>query len=140
MCTGVAGEGLGILLSVAFPDTRQVAGGVFALVMAMFTGCFPLFSDGGSTRSIGFFSFLRYSAQLLFRFEYLSYVGYIGKFGCAKEGTFEGESDCLEPRGFDRHSFWMLPDDPATDITKFSQCHTPWSYHGNIYYICTTPI
>jgi len=47
----------------------QVAGGVAALAMSMFTGCFPLFGDAGATRGVGYYSFLRYSAQLLFRAE-----------------------------------------------------------------------
>jgi ABC-type multidrug transport system ATPase subunit len=131
MMTGLASEGLGIFLSIAFPDTRQVAGGVFALVMAMFTGCFPLFADGGSTRGVGFFSFLRYSAQLLFRFEYLAYVGLLPKFGCAKSGTYESESSCLKPKGFDRNSFWLPPDSPSEYNTTFQDCPLPWDYYGH---------
>ena len=71
LATGVAAESMGVMLSVMFPDTRQVAGGVAVLAMTMFTGCFPLFSESEGSQGFEYFSFLRYSAQLIFRSEYL---------------------------------------------------------------------
>jgi hypothetical protein len=124
--TGFAAEGLGVLLSVAFPDTRQVAGGVAALTMAMFTGCFPLFSASSAGQaSLFHFSFLRYSAQLLFRAEYLALTGLEAVPWCASNAP-----SCLQHSVyFGRSAFWLPPGDPSLTnaSTVFADCPLPWA-------------
>lgn len=128
--TGLAAEGLGVLLSVAFPDTRQVAGGVAALTTAMFTGCFPLFSASSAGQaSLNNYSFLRYSAQLLFRAEYLALTGLEAAPGCAATARA-----CLRPSAYFGHSaFWLPPGDPrlANASTAFEDCPLPWALPGD---------
>jgi len=126
LATGVAAESMGVMLSVMFPDTRQVAGGVAVLAMTMFTGCFPLFSESEGSQGFESFSFLRYSAQLIFRSEYLAYTGYKTVPGCAESGTFfhpayinvdsgrwqhkEAFDKCLQVAPYAGKAFWLLPD------------------------------
>jgi hypothetical protein len=127
LCTSLAGEGLGIFISVAFPDTRQVAGGVAALTMAMFTGCFPLFGDtGGFTGQLGYVSFLRYSAQLLFRTEYLAYVGFVASAGCVRSNAQDSLDNCLVRDPYNKHAFWLPSDDIMDGPAKFKDCQLPW--------------
>lgn len=73
---------------------------------------------------------VHFSWLIIYRFEYLAYVGLQGKMGCAKTEEYHGEKECLEPKGYDRHSFWLLPDEPADDNFTFSDCPVPWDYHG----------
>ena len=130
LATGVAAESMGVMLSVMFPDTRQVAGGVAVLAMSMFTGCFPLFSENEGSKGLAFLSFLRYSAQLIFRFEYLAYTGYRALPFCAykpsdwmKPPVLNGDEDnrpfdkCIDVSPYAGQAFWLLPDE-ETDNSK----------------------
>lgn len=126
LCTGLAGEGLGILISVAFPETRQVAGGVAALATSMFTGCFPLFTDaGGVTRGIGSIAFLRYSAQLLFRAEYLAFSGLGPAPLCAAAGRTAAYA-CLAKSDYFGSAFWLPAADAQLGPSAFAACPLPW--------------
>ena len=72
-----AGEGLGQLISIQLTSSRQLAGGVMALVCTTFTGSFPLLQSLPSVfTALSYASFCRWGMAALLGLEYAPwYVG-----------------------------------------------------------------
>ena len=65
------GEGLGQLISLQLNASRQLAGGVAALLLTVLTGCFPLLSGLGPLFNwLSYLSFVRWGMVALLSLEF----------------------------------------------------------------------
>ena len=65
-----AGEGWGQLISLQINSSRQIAGGVFALLFTCLSGSFPTLPQSGVFTALSSISFVRWGMQALFSIEY----------------------------------------------------------------------
>ena len=66
----MAGEGLGQLISLQFTSSRQLAGGVIALLCTVVSGAFPLLPVSGPFATLSYASFVRWGMEALVSVEY----------------------------------------------------------------------
>jgi len=69
------GEGFGQLISLILTSSRQLAGGVIALVLTVLTGSFPLLSGlGEAFQVISYFSFVRWGMVAMYSVELMPWA------------------------------------------------------------------
>jgi hypothetical protein len=84
-----AGEGVGQLISLQLNASRQLAGGIAALIFTVLTGSFPLLSSLGlGFEIISYTSFCRWGMQALLSLEFTPW--YVGNGGAYQDGTLPG--------------------------------------------------
>jgi len=115
-----AGEGIGQLISLQLNSSRQLAGGIAALIFTVLTGSFPLLSGlGVAFEVISYTSFCRWGMQALLSIEFTPWYvgnaessheagdGHLALYGCCTHGLnatvniFRGLAEipqtCTEP-------------------------------------------